>query len=62
MAYEKYAQLRDQKGVTDYAVAQATGISKAFFSEWKRGAYQPKLPKLQKLAAYFGVSVLVFLE
>lgn len=57
MAYAKYAALRDAKGVTDYRVAKETGISKSFFSEWRRGAYQPKIPKLQKLAEYFGVGI-----
>ncbi len=60
--YEVYAQLRDTKGVTDYAVAKATQISPSTFSDWKSGRITPKLPKLVKLADYFGVSVTVFIE
>ena len=45
--YEVYAQLRDAKGVTDYAVAKATQIGVSTFSDWKRGRITPKLPKLK---------------
>lgn len=59
--YEKYAELRDKKGVTDYRVAVDTGISKSTFSDWKAGKYKPKLEKLIILADYFGCSVNDFL-
>lgn len=60
--YDVYAKLRDQKGVTDYKVAKDTGIGQSTFSDWRQGRITPKLPKLQKLADYFGVSVTVFIE
>lgn len=60
--YEKYALLRDEKKITDYKVAQDTGISKSTFSEWKKGTYAPKTDKLLKLAEYFGVSIEYFLK
>lgn len=53
--YKKYAALRDKAGVTDYKVATETGIPKSTFSEWKKGTYNPKIEKLKKIAAYFGV-------
>ena len=55
--YERYAELRDKKGVTDYKVAQECGIGRATLSEWKSGNYTPKIDKLRKIAEYFGVSV-----
>ncbi len=55
--YAKYAKLRDEKGVTDYRVAQDTGIATATLSEWKAGTYKPKIDKLLTLAKYFGVSI-----
>jgi len=58
--YEKYVELRDAKGLSDYAVAAATGINASTFSDWKSGRSKPKLEKLLKLAAFFGVSVEVF--
>lgn len=55
--YEKYAALRDAKGVTDYAVSTATGIGASTFSDWKAGRSKPKADKLLKIAEYFGVSI-----
>lgn len=54
-SYEKYVALRDKKGVTDYAVAKATGLHDGQFSNWKAKRYAPKVDKLQKLAEYFEV-------
>lgn len=58
--YEKYAELRDKRGVTDYAVSKACGIGRSTFSEWKSGKYQPKPEKLKKIAEYLGVSLEYF--
>ena len=55
--YEKYMKLRDEKGVTDYAVAAATGIGASTFSDWKSGRSKPKVDKLAKIAEYFGVTI-----
>lgn len=60
--YEKYATLRDKKGVTDYFVAKSTGIPKSTFSEWKSKKYQPKADKLKILADFFGVTVDYFVS
>lgn len=60
--YLKYAELRDQKGVTDYRVAKETGISTATLSNWKQGNYKPKLDKLLLIARYFGVPIEYFAE
>lgn len=53
--YSRYVDLRDKKGVTDYAVSKATGIPQSTFTDWKSGKSNPKLEKLQKIAAYFEV-------
>lgn len=55
--YEKYLKLRDEKGVSDYAVAKATGINVSTFSDWKSGRSKPKIEKLMKIATYFEVSI-----
>lgn len=60
--YDKYAAIRDEKGVTDYKVAEATGITKSTFSDWKSGRSRPKIDKLKKVADYFGVPIEYFLE
>ena len=53
--YEKYVELRDARGLSDYAVAAATVINSSTFSDWKSGRSKPKLEKLMKIAVYFGV-------
>lgn len=52
--YEKYAKIRDEKGVTDYKVAIETGISKSTFSDWKSKRSKPKLEKLLKISEFLG--------
>lgn len=53
--YKKYAKLRDERGMTDYAVAKATGISTATMSSWRNEVYTPKADKLLAIAELFGV-------
>lgn len=60
--YVKYAELRDEKGLTDYRVSVDTGIPKSTFSEWKSGRSKPKVDKLKVLADYFGVTIETLLE
>ncbi|MBR2999687.1 MAG: helix-turn-helix transcriptional regulator [Oscillospiraceae bacterium] len=55
--YERYARLRDERGVTDYRVAKETGIGTASLANWKAGRYAPKVEKLKKIADFFGVSL-----
>ena len=54
--YERYVELRNQKGVSDYRVAKDTGIPKSTFSDWKSGRSKPKIAKLKILAGYFDVA------
>lgn len=60
--YSKYAELRDKKGVTDYAVSKATKIPTSTLTNWKYGRYSPKVDKLKILSNYFGVTIEYFLE
>lgn len=60
--YQKYAKLRDERGLTDYRVALDTGISTATLTNWKKGNYNPKNNKLLLLAKYFNVPVTYFIE
>ena len=55
--YERYVELRNQKGVSDYRVAKDTGIPKSTFYDWKSGRSKPKIAKLKILAGYFDVAV-----
>ena len=60
-SYEKYASIRDAKGVSDYQVWKDTGIATATLSDWKNGISKPKTDKLKILADYFKVSIDYFL-
>ena len=55
--YEVYAKLRDERGLSDYKVAQDLGFSRSTLTQWKNGDHQPKAEKLQKIADYFGVPI-----
>lgn len=56
-SYEKYAAIRDERGMTDYAVSKETGISASTFSEWKSGVYVPKVDKIAKICKLFCVTI-----
>lgn len=64
--YEIYEKLRDERGLTDYAVAKKAKIAPATLSAWKKekmpGGYTPKIDKLCKIADALNVPVVVFLE
>ncbi len=53
--YKIYAELRDGRGLTDYAVAKALGFPSGMFTNWKKGRYTPKVDKIKKIAEFFGV-------
>jgi len=55
--YSIYADLRDKRGLSDYAVAKSTGVGRSTLSEWGKGKHTPNLENLIKIADYFGVSV-----
>ena len=55
--YERFEQLLRERGVTAYRVSKDTGITNSMFSEWKSGKQKPGIPRLQKVADYFGVSL-----
>lgn len=40
--YERYVELRDKKGVTDYRVSKDTNITASTFVDWKNGRSKPK--------------------
>ena len=60
-AYQKFKQLREEKGVSEYQVAVGTGISTTVFTQWSRGDYNLKLDKLTLIANYFNVPVTDFI-
>lgn len=56
-SYERTKALVQQKGISWYKLSKETGIPEETFSNWKKGKYEPKNEKLNKIADYFDVSV-----
>lgn len=57
--YDAFARLMEERRLTPYKVAKATGISQSTLSDWKCGKSSPKMDKLQTLADFFGVPLSV---
>lgn len=55
--YERYCQLRDLKGFSNYRIAKECGITQAALSDWKNGKSTPNTEKLIKIAKLLGTSV-----
>jgi len=55
--YDRYVEIRDARGVSDYAVAKACGIGRSTFSDWRAGKSIPRIEKLTKIAAFLNVSL-----
>lgn len=62
MYWEPFDNLCKDNHVSYAEVARQTDISKATISAWKKGEYTPKADKLQKIAAYFNVSMDYFFD
>lgn len=57
MFYDVFIELCNKKGVKPGRVAEECGINRSNVSLWKSRGYTPRGEALNKLAAYFGVSV-----
>lgn len=60
--WEKFENLRIEKGVSAYEIAKAIGVPSGMFTNWKAGRYTPKADKMQKIADYFGVPLSYFYD
>ncbi len=57
MFYDKFRQLCESKGVSCNRAALEIGLSNATVPKWKRTGATPSGDTLNRVAAYFGVSV-----
>ncbi len=55
--YSIYAALRDNLGISDYEVAQKTGVGRSILSDWKTGKHSPNKKNLSIISNFFGVSM-----
>lgn len=59
LSYEKYAEIRNSRGMKDSDVCRITGIAQGSISDWKHGRSVPKADKIQKIADALNCSVSV---
>ena len=53
---ERIKQLREEDGLTQTQLAEATGFSQSAIAYWERGERTPSVEVIIKLAKFFGVS------
>ena len=50
-------ELREKKGYSQYSFADAFGVAQSTIGNWEAGKREPNLDTIQRLAAFFGVTV-----
>lgn len=58
--YDKFEALLKERNVRAADVAKATGITTTTLSAWKKGRYEPKKEKIQKIADFFDIPINYF--
>lgn len=54
---ERISRLRQEKGMTQIALAEALGITSQAISKWERGQSFPDVSRLDELSEILGVAV-----
>lgn len=62
MLYEKFEKLLNERGIKTADVVRGTGIQAPAFVAWKKGLYELKADKIQKIAEFFDVPISYFYE
>lgn len=57
MFYDKYKELCEKKNISLSRAAIEIGFEKSLIPKWKQRGLTPRAETLNKIAAYFGVSV-----
>ena len=57
MFYNTFEQLCKERGIKPGRAASEMGISRAAVTRWKNEGFTPRGEALEKIAAYFGVSI-----
>lgn len=55
--YERIEELCGMQGISIRKLEREAGVGQGSVSKWKRGAYRPGSKSVQRIAAYFGVSI-----
>ena len=54
---ERLLQLREDRGVSQTAVAKEIGVSSRIYQDYEYGKSEPKMSNLVSIADFFGVSL-----
>ena len=57
VAIIRLAEIRKSRGLSQYALAELSGVSRGTIARIESGAYNPTLQTLEQLAAALGVTV-----
>lgn len=58
----KLKELRENKGLSQYAFAKEIGVGQSTVGSWENGARKPNIDTTKKIAKYFNVPVSVLLD
>lgn len=50
-------EARDRSGMTQYQIADAVGVSRAYYADVERGRYTPSLKLLSRLAVLLDIDL-----
>nr|DAV75734.1 MAG TPA: Helix-turn-helix XRE-family like protein [Caudoviricetes sp.] len=50
-------EARDRSGMTQYQIADAVGVSRAYYADVERGRYTPSLKLLSRLAVLLNIDL-----
>lgn len=54
--YDRYREYAEARGMTDYAISKATGVSPQTISDWKLGKHIMSLGNRYKIAQFLGTN------
>ena len=57
---ERIAYYREQKGWTEYQLAEESGLTQSTISSWYRKKIVPSIPSLEKVCDAFGITLSQF--
>ncbi len=57
---DKITAMREERGWTEYRLAEESGLTQSTISSWYRNNTYPSIPSLEKICTAFGISLSQF--
>lgn len=57
---DKITAMREERGWTEYRLAEESGLTQSTISSWYRNNTYPSIPSLEKICIAFGISLSQF--